>query len=48
MKVVLALFAAVITASAFSLPPLAHSTLQVKRHKAKKHKGRKHPRVRHS
>jgi hypothetical protein len=48
MKIIFALFAAVVTASAFSLPPVAHSTFQVKRHKAKKHKGHKHPRVRHS
>ncbi|HEY6989747.1 MAG TPA: hypothetical protein VH369_15240 [Bryobacteraceae bacterium] len=48
MKIILALLSVVVTVSAFSLPLLAHSTLQVKPHKGKKHKGHKHPGVRHS
>jgi hypothetical protein len=48
MKIVIALFAAALTVSAFSLPPAAHSTFQVKRHKAKRHKGHRHRPVSHS
>jgi len=48
MKIFIALFAAALTVSAFSLPPTAHSTFQVKRHKAKKHRGYRHRHVPHS
>ncbi len=48
MKILIALFAAALTVSAFSLPPAAHSTFQVKRHKGKKHKGHRHRPVHHS
>jgi Spy/CpxP family protein refolding chaperone len=48
MKIILALLAAALTASAFSVAPSAHSTFHAKGHKAKKHKGNPHHHAQHS